>query len=81
MKMKYLDFVESITPPHMEEFVWNFIEIFTTMRSYARINQVLKSKVKVTNRGQKVHILEDNVDLWLEIKSNGIDIARDTSSY
>jgi hypothetical protein len=42
-------FVWSIPPTHLVELQWNFIEMFTTLRSrVAHMNQVSRSKVKVT---------------------------------
>jgi hypothetical protein len=49
--IRYRDFAQSISPTRIEGFLWNFIDLSTTMRScVTRINEVSRSKVNVIEK-------------------------------
>jgi hypothetical protein len=60
-------FVRSIYPTHMEGFWWNFIEMFTTVRSCVLgMNKVSRSNVKVTHRGHWKMLIQSKTCTCIE---------------
>jgi hypothetical protein len=60
-------FVRRISPTRMEEFSWNFIQMFTTMWSCAaHMNQISRSKVKVTLRGHWITLARSKTSTCIE---------------